>query len=146
CQQSLNDVTLPQGVMAHPMSIADNVEFLNGQLQLFGAMREDANTVASGKRLQRDALARRAVELRLIIRAQRDTLTSQSAAPSVAAIREKLIVEERIHRKEEFETTFDSSVGRIGSITEEWGRVQGELQSLPDDDLSAVDLGKLNAL
>ncbi|MBK8270678.1 MAG: hypothetical protein IPK83_21180 [Planctomycetes bacterium] len=146
CKQPLKDVLLPQQMAEEPMTLEDNLRFIEGQLGLFNDIRREAVAVIGAKRQRINALRQKVSDQAAVVRDRKRTLRGDAEAPSIAAVRERLLEEDRISRLEELSARFDDSSQELAPIADRWRANQGKLQTALQATLSISDRQKLDAL
>lgn len=145
CGQTVEDTLLAQTKRHRPMSIEDNIGFLQEQRSSFLAMADHAR-VNLDLQQRRLGVARAAVELlRSGIRSLKDALTESSSSPSVADVRARVQLENTVALSEKVLESFGELLVRLDGIASEWKVVQGQKARLPTDSLSGGDSAKLAA-
>ncbi|MFZ2051700.1 MAG: hypothetical protein WAU69_12320, partial [Solirubrobacteraceae bacterium] len=89
------------------------------------------------------AVRQRLAELRADIRAHRETLLGDAKRPSVAAIREQLLLEDRLARLEAVRLDLVGIEEDLASLSEEYRGVHAALAEMSASDLSERDLERL---
>jgi DNA repair exonuclease SbcCD ATPase subunit len=137
CHQELSDSLLDTGSKAVPMTVDQNVNFYEEQIQLFTAVH--GNAIYSIQATEKDLRAQRVQvsQLRERIRDIRETLVSASRSPSVEAISERIRLQERIGRVDTQRQLFDEHIAELAQLASEWLDVQERLRRLPRGALSA---------
>ena len=146
CHQRVDDTLLSQEMEHNVMGLDENIAYLNSQKQTLEKMRDrTAGAIAAIDRRRR-AVTSYSGELRGKIRSLRKTLVSAGTAPSEAAVRERLVVEERLRSRvialEEFEATMPDFSG----LAARWRDLQAQKKELKSDEQSARDRERLNIL
>jgi hypothetical protein len=85
-------------------------------------------------------------ELRSVVRTQKETLRSDGDSPSAAAIRERLLIEDRITRLVESKDNFNLILNDFNEIAQQWSDLQAGLHAIKSDNLTVSDKGKLSQL
>ena len=146
CQQPVSDTLLNQEDSKHVMTLDENIAFLRGQQQTLSKMK--ARTEGAIQALDRklNAVIAYSNELRGKVRALRRTLVSATGTPSEAAVRERLVIEERLGRRQEASEKIKETLPRFASLTKRWKSAQEKKKSLRDQGPSAEDQRKLIGL
>jgi len=146
CNQPIKDALLPQDRPANPMSIEENLAFLRDQIKTFQEMRHESLTAleAKGKQLAilRDEVANRSA----ILRDHKRMLRSDAQAPSAAAIRAELQLEQRLQSLSRTQETFSEILSIFESIAVRWTENQAKLKAIASRGLSETDMAKLDRL
>lgn len=143
CGQAIKDALLPQDRPSNPMTINENVIFIRDQINTFQEMREDSRRVLVANEERIHVLRQDIVSLSSLIRAQKQTLRSDADAPSAAAIREQLLLEQRRDVYVHSQTLIDAELEVFEGIVKEWIGVQAGLRKIKGDGLSDDDKTKL---
>jgi len=143
CKQSLKDSLLPQDTAGEPMKLEDNLRFVEGQIGLFEELRKESTKLVATKRARLNALQRKVADQALVLRDRRRAFRGDAEAPSVAAIRERLLEEDRTRRLEGMSTRFEKLLADLASISALWRQNQGALKSVQQANLSEGDEKKL---
>ena len=146
CHQPVVDSLLPHEALEDPMSIDENITFINSQKFTFTRMRINTVRVLDAKEKQLISMRAETDEVRARIRALKQTLISDGRTPSTAAIYERILVEERIRLAEKIEEDFDLHLDRFSDLASEWKSIQERKSELPKKGLSQSDKDKLNRL
>ena len=143
CHQAIVDSLLPVQVEQKVMSVQENIEFLKEQRKTFQLVQVNAERVVNGRQLQIQAAHEEVNQLRERIRALRQTLIADGRIPSIAAIRERLQLEDQIREATEAVEAVGRYLGMLGEVAERWHTNLTEMGKLPPDDTTAEDKGKL---
>ena len=146
CHQLLKDSLTPMEQNQSVMSIDQNIKFISEQRRTFLAVLANSRKVVDARENQVAALREEVSALRSRIRALRQTLVSDGRLPSIAAIRSRLELEDRVRRVELAEENFSRVLLRFRDAASEWTRIQTDIKNLPKDDVSAEDRGKVTRL
>jgi hypothetical protein len=136
---------LPDGfdITTTPMTTDDNIRFLEQELSTFRNMLADAIRrqeieVARVHRLREESNL-----VRSRIRSIKDTLTAPSAMPSIAAITQRIRLEEQIGDLRKFSDSQQNALTDLLAMAESWRRVDDELKALGADPMSPLDREKI---
>jgi hypothetical protein len=146
CHQQIPQSLVEQPTLRTPMSVDENLAFIDEQMGTFRFMRQDASQRLSARRERLAALRDRAAAIRREIRAARTTLVSPEGLPSVAVIQRQLEVDQRIRRLADVEQSFVGLLDELAGIVVELVRVRSELVSTSSEDLSDDDERHLHLL
>jgi hypothetical protein len=146
CKQPLKDFLLPQQSAGEPMTLEDNLRFIEGQIGLFSDIRRETVAILNAKAQRLNALKQRESDQAVVLRDRKRSFRGDAQAPSTAAIRERLLEEDRIQRLDELSGRFNESLARFGKIAEAWRVNQGHLKKAMKADLSIGDRQKLLAI
>ena len=146
CHQHITDSLLSQKQENVVMTVPENIEYIRSQIQTFGRMRSRVSASAQAKQRRLEAAQSRSSETRARIRVLKRTLVADGRIPSIAAVRERVTLEERIER---LTTLEEKSVGKLGpfdELSQKWNDVQSRKKSLAADVLSPGDRDKVREL
>jgi hypothetical protein len=146
CHQSIAGTLLPQNQPINPMSIQENILFINDQIATFQHMLLDGRRVVEAKEQEVSGLRRSVRDLMDLVRAQRRTIMADARAPSEAAIQERLQLEHTLRRLDEVSETVNGVMEQFRALAEEWATADGSLRALAKPQLSPADLDKLKTL
>lgn len=146
CHQAIKDTLLDQNVAASPMSLEQNMEFIRDQIATFRDMWNDAKEVVEAKEKQVSAISRKIEETNEQIRALRRTLTTDGRLPSIAAVQEHLVVEQRMKRFLHLHDAALEILQNFAARAKHWATLQSDLSNLAELGLSQKDELKLRHL
>lgn len=146
CHQHVNDVLLSQMSPRSSMSIDENIDFIHSQIRIFRRLEQNGSLAVSRKEAEMVSARERLSELRASVRAIRQTLTSQPAAPSFEAVRRRVYLSERIDFLRRSLEAFDEKMLQFEAISQRWAANQSAIRLLPRDALSDADRQKLSHL
>lgn len=146
CHQSISDSLISPSEVSRSMTVEQNVEFIQEQLKIFEAMQQSEVRTLEVKTRQLSALKSQASDIREDIRSLKTTLTSQSNAPSYAAVEERVRLTEKIRYIKLVRNQIDEILGSFSSLAEQWNEVQTALKRLPKGILSNQDFAKIEIL
>lgn len=143
CHQEINDALFPIDITAIPMSIEDNVKYLQGQQKIFKSYIESSlrtvielnNSLKINRKLQE--------EIRENIKAIRIQLTADPRLPSIIELREQIRLEDELKRFNGYLIFFDKAINEISAIYNNYKLALEEKKSLPKNGLSQNDKNKL---
>ena len=139
CHQPIEDTLLPPVPEQTPMSVDDNISFLEEQRKTFLAMLGNAEAVLHSREQQLADLRLRMDELRSSIRALKRTLVSDERLPSEALIEERV----RLAQLERVSSEFSEYTASFSGLADQWAAAQEEKRGLPEDGMSDEDTEKL---
>jgi hypothetical protein len=132
CHQSIKDTLLDQNVAASPMSLEQNMEFIRDQIATFRDMWNDVKEVVEAKEKQVSAISRKIEETNEHIRALRRTLKTDGRLPSIAAVQEHLVVEQRMKRLLHVQDVVEEILQEFAVRAKQWAKIQSDLSNLAD--------------
>lgn len=146
CHQEISDSLMDLGQKASTMSVDQNVDFYNEQLQLSEAVLKNSRNSITASEAEIAGIREELDRLRSEVRSLRETLSSPAQTPSVEALTERLRLDQRIERLKELETLFRDSMGSLANFSDDWNTLLDRLRQLPKGALSAKDEAKRKAL
>ncbi|WIY83550.1 hypothetical protein [Propionimicrobium sp. PCR01-08-3] len=144
CHQHLPASLLPTEVPT--MTASESVEYIKKQIDLFTAMRTDAEQAALAKRERWVALRQRSDALSLQVQALRDDLTGTPGNLSAEDVVERVELRDRLQQLESVAERFDELQVQLEGLAAQAASVKLALKELPKDELSDLDRKKLRAL
>lgn len=145
CDQSIQDVLLPQGSLTAPMALEENLRFISGQISTFRTMLRDSERVLENRRRSLTAMNGKLQELRTTIRAYKEALISAQSGASAGAVRERLLIEGRLQSHEMMKALLVEAGAAIALMAERYVELLEALEGLKQDH-SSEDEAKLAAL
>jgi hypothetical protein len=146
CHQHITDSLLSQQQENVVMTVPENIEYIRSQIQTFDRMRTRVSASLKGKQRRLEAAQNRSVETRARIRVLKRTLVADGRIPSIAAVRERITLEERIERLTALEEKFIGKLGPFDELSLQWKDVQGRKKNLSADVLTSTDKRKVREL
>ncbi len=146
CHQHVQDTLLSQTFEQDVMGIDENIAYLAAQKQTLEKLH--AQTVRAIAAIQRriDAVLAHSNELRARIRYLKRTLVSSGIAPSEAAIRERVVTDQRLQERELAASEFDRLSRAFPPLAKRWTDIQIALKGMKGTERSKVDLQKVQTL
>jgi hypothetical protein len=146
CHQSVSDSLLTQQDRTVVMTVAENIEYIKTQIQTFDRMRSQVARSLKAKQRRLEATQERAFEIRGQIRSLRRSLVEDGRLPSVAAIRQRVTLEEQVERLATFAERSAARIGSFEPLADTWRAVQARKRTLAADVLTDADKAKLQNL
>lgn len=146
CQQQLADTLLPQGPIENPMSVEENITFIENQIKTFEHLRENAASLIARKESELATFRSEIESVRVQIRSLRQTLLSPASTPSIEAVRIRIDLGSRIRALERAISDFGESLESFAEVAVAWRGVLEQKRSLPSDGFSLADKAKLARL
>ena len=145
CSQNIQDSLVPLDVDQSVMSVDDNIAFLTEQRRTYLGVLSRLESSQSARRRRANSEREQIDELRDKIRELRTTLIADGRMPSAAAIRERLILEQKIERISSGQEQFSKLLDEFRLLAKQWKTNRAEFGKLPKDDTTAADRSKLEA-
>ncbi len=146
CQQHLADTLLPQGPIENPMSVEENITFIENQISTFEHLRENAAALIGRKESELTTFRSEIEGLRVQIRSLRQTLLAPTSTPAIEAVRMRIAIETRIRTGERTISDFSETMESFGEVAIAWRGVLEQKRNLPADGFSLLDKAKLARL
>jgi hypothetical protein len=145
CSQNIQDSLVPLDVDQSVMSVDDNIAFLTEQRRTYLGVLSRLKSSQSARRRRANSEREQIDELRDTIRELRTTLIADGRMPSAAAIRERLILDQKIERITSGQELFSKLLEEFRLLAKQWKANRAEFGKLPKDDTTAADRAKLQA-
>ncbi|MBA4105833.1 MAG: hypothetical protein C0485_08750 [Pirellula sp.] len=146
CNQPVKDALLPQDRPANPMSLEDNIAFLHDQVKTFQEMREESRLALVAKQKQLQALRTSLAEMSTRVRDYKRMLRSDVEAPSAAAIRQEIQLEQRLEVLGDAQSVLAGITQKFSDIANRWTIMRSRLKAILSKGLSEEDSVKLSRL
>lgn len=146
CHQSIVDTLLPSELQHQPMTIDDNIAYLESQMDTFEAARATSANALTAKERRLNALRSHADGVRSKIRALKETLVSDGQEPSIAAIEERIKLRDSVRLLKRIDEQLVEGMVEFDYLAAAWKSVQDKIDALPKGDLSALDERKVGDL
>jgi len=143
CHQEIKDALLPLEITATPMSIEDNVKYLQGQRKIFESYLKTIESNISDIQLKVKSLKTLQDDVWLKIKHIRQQLSSDPRLPSFYHIREKLKLEEEIKKFKGYLTFFEKTLLELSDLINDYKDLLEKKNTLPKDGLSISDREKI---
>lgn len=146
CEQPIRDALVAQSELGEVMPIADNVEYIRSELSMFRQMaaQSAASAETSAAELRSSTVEYREATARL--RALRTDLVATAKTPSVAAITERIQLQNRLSALAELDEQFEAEKLAFQALSDEARRLADAKAELPSSRFSDSDLKKLQEL
>jgi hypothetical protein len=125
------------------MSVRENIEFLKEQKKTFQLVLTNAERIINGRERQIQFNQAKVNEQRQRIRALRQTLVVDGRTPSIAAIQERIRLEDRVMQASKVMERFEKLLEEFKDLAARWHSNQAALSGLPQADTSSDDKSKL---
>lgn len=146
CHQQINDSLLSNDIGTIPMTIDENIGFLEEQKKAVNIMLTNSEKVIFAKEKRLVVIREELDELRSKIRNTRRDLVSDERIPSLAAIQERIRLTNSVDKHLKAISAFNELLDSLNDLSSEWTDLQKRLKELPSDLLSARDLSKLYSI
>lgn len=121
------------------MSIEEHLDMIEQERRSLAALRKGAAAVLDERCAREGAMREQLAEMRADIRAHRETLLADAKRPSVAAVREQLLAEDRVRRLEEARLGLTVADDDLGKLSETFRENRAALKTLETDESSERD-------
>lgn len=142
CHQELHD---GMEISHTPMSVDENIVFIEQQLQTFRAMSQDVDRVSIALAARELRLREEVTDLRRRVRVYKQALSDVDSAPSATDIAERIRVEDRYEDLIRKKAELGSITRQLGEVSTSWRsnnerlRATGQVQ-VDEDDLAKIRL------
>jgi prefoldin subunit 5 len=143
CHQELRD---GMDISSHAMTVVENIQYIQQQLDTFRAMREDISRVVLALASRGRALRQEVSDLRRTIRALKETLVDVGSSLSSADVRNRLRREDRREDLLKVRGTLHELSSQFAELGARWQQLDARLREFRTDVLGAEDTFKLTAL
>jgi phage-related minor tail protein len=109
-------------------------------------MREESLSALTAKEEQLKTIRRRVEESSALVRDFKRMLRSDAQAPSVAAVREELQLEQRLETMAKAQQVFDGLLAKFADMAKRWTTIQSRLKEIKSSGLSVEDSARLTQL
>jgi hypothetical protein len=146
CRQSIADVLLDQRQQETVMTIDENIEYIKNQIQTFERLQARMTGGIKAKQRKLDAVENKIGDIRGEIRTLKRTLIADGRIPSLAALRERLVLEEESQRFVVADEKFTGQLGAFEVLSAKWRSLLARKRRLTADVFSQDDRNKLDRL
>ena len=146
CHQRVEDTLLTQQMEHSVMGLDENIAYLTAQKQTLEKMQERTMGAIAAIDRRRTAVASYSGDLRARIRSLRKTLVSAGTAPSEAAVRERLVLDERLRNRVIAFNEFQASLPEFTNLAARWRSVQAKRKQLKSHEQTANDRDRLRVV
>jgi hypothetical protein len=146
CRQTITDALLDQREQETIMTIDENIEYIKNQIHTFESLQARMSGGVKAKQRKLGSIENRLTEIRGDIRTLKRTLIADGRIPSLAAIRERILLEEEIERFLEADERFTGKLGEFEDLSQKWRSLLARKRRLTTEILTDADKNKLDAL
>ncbi|AHG92111.1 hypothetical protein J421_4644 (plasmid) [Gemmatirosa kalamazoonensis] len=148
CHQSVELALLPEvrAAEASPMTLEDNVRYLEDQRDMFQLVLAQTQDSLSAKLRQSTAGGEELARARATVRDLRAALVAHPLTTSKESVAEIVRLEARIDALKRGVRLAQEYTNEFTVLAERWADLQARLAELPEDSISAEDAAKLGAL
>jgi energy-coupling factor transporter ATP-binding protein EcfA2 len=145
CDQNVEDALLPQSSSTVPMSLDENINFIEGQIRAFASMRRDSDRVLDSKQRSLEGIRTKMQELRSSIRAYKQALTSSGQDASAGMVRERMVLEDNLQKYGLMSTIIEEATVILETLATEYKGLTERLDGLsgaisPEDETKLREL------
>ncbi len=144
CEQQIEDSLLHQQSHYQPLSIDDNIKFLDGQKAVFQVMLAEIESSLELRVSRLRRLREQADELRSEIRDVKRTLVSDARIPSEAVIADRIRLRTTLESLTKASNSLAEHLVKFASLSREWTDILRREKAIPKGTLSPNDIDKLN--
>lgn len=146
CHQKTTDSLLLQGEGSKPMSLDDNIVFIESQRKIYRATREGLVRSVTAQEAVIQSLRLDENELRSTIRSLKSSLVTEGHALSRAAIEALVAADASLARNIEARKSVQIAFEKLEKLTSQWALLLIEQKNLSKDGLSEDDRRKVSGL
>jgi hypothetical protein len=146
CHQHVQDTLLSQTFEQDVMGLDENIAYLAAQKQTLEKLHSQTIRALAAIQRRLDAVLNHSNELRARIRHLKRTLVSSGIAPSEAAIRERVITDQRLQERELASGEFERLSHVFPALAKRWTDLQIALKQVKGIERSMADLQKVQTL
>lgn len=146
CHQTIADVLLDQREQESVMTIDENIEYIKNQIQTFERLQGRMAGGIRAKQRKLDTVENKIADIRGDVRALKRTLIADGRIPSLAALRERIVLDEESRRFVEANERFTGQLGDFEVLSEKWRSILARKRKLTSQVVTEADRGKLGKL
>ena len=146
CHQTISDALLDQQDQDTIMTIDENIEYIRNQVRTFEGMRGRISGSIRSRHRKLSAIENRGAAIRAEIRTLKRTLISDGRIPSIAAIRERILLEEEIEVLVGVAERFAGKLSGFEELSDRWKSLIARKRRLTAEVLTSSDQTKLSTL
>ena len=146
CHQNISDILLDQRQVEVVMTIDENIEYIRNQIQTFERLQARMTGSLKAKQRKLESIQNKIADVRGEVRALKRTLIADGRLPSLAALRERIVLEEESQRFVEAKERFIGQLGEFENLAQKWRSVMARKRRLSGDALTDADREKLSIL
>jgi len=146
CHQNIADVLLDQREQETVMTIDENIEYIRNQIQTFERLEQRMVGGISAKQRKLDAIENKIGDIRGEVRVLKRTLIADGRIPSLAALRERIVLEEESQRFVETSERFTGQLSEFEVLSRKWRSVLTRKRRLTAEVVTRDDRNKLKSL
>lgn len=146
CEQPIDDVLLVQTETRRPMSLEDNLAYIEEQIETFSDMATGVTNELEVRDAQVRGLRTNISEKQTRIRAIRATLVSNANSPSLEQVQARVQVQGKYENLSNLRENIEISLGRLGDMAKENIDIRSRLQQIPKSGLVPDDEERIVAL
>jgi hypothetical protein len=128
------------------MPLEDNITFIKGQIETFARMRANSERLLNAKEAEIAAVRQQIGNLQRKIRSLKETLVSPAGSPSLASLRERVLLEESIELHSRIVKEVADLAFRGNEVSTEFSNVHSDLDKLPVGPITPADNSKLERM
>lgn len=146
CHQVISDILVDQRQHEAVMTIDENIEYIQNQIQTFEKLQARMSGSLKAKQRKLGSVEKKISDIRGSIRALKRTLIEDGRLPSLAALRERIVLEEESQRFLEAIERFTGQLAAFEVLAQQWRSVVARKRRLSAETLSEADKVKIDAL
>lgn len=144
CHQAIHDSLIPLAAEQAVMSLDENIQFLTEQRRTYSVVHANASGIVESRKRQIRLLREELSSFRKTVRNLRQTLVSDERLPSIAAIQERMELEQTINRDQETQENLEKLLAGFVELSQRWHFMQESVKKLPKTDITDPDRAKVS--
>lgn len=146
CHQDLKDMLLPQDINQVPMTIDDNIKYLEAQKKMLNVYIENQRELIEYNSSRLEQLKAKSREFRAEIRSLKRELIADERLPSEKQIEEKVNLKNKVDFYIRLQEKFTNKLEALEEWNENYEDILKQEAKLPDKDFTEDDLKTLEDL
>lgn len=146
CHQDLKDMLLPQDINQIPMTIDENIKYLDAQKKMLNVYIENQRGLIGYNSTRLEQLKAKSSEFRAEIRSLKRELIADERLPSEKQIEEKVNLKNKVDFYLRLQEKFSNKLGDLEEWNENYEDILKQEAKLPDKDFTEGDLETLKDL
>jgi hypothetical protein len=146
CHQHIDDALLKQDETEHVMTLDENISYLEAQRQTLENMRARSLKAIETYERRQTSLRQYSNNIRSQIRSLKRTLVSAGTTPSEAAIRERVVLFERLRGEKAALENVQANSAQFSALSQKWNDLQDQKSRLSNAATTDGDRQKLTEL
>ncbi|MEM1330033.1 MAG: hypothetical protein AAGG07_05690 [Planctomycetota bacterium] len=146
CGQHVEQSLLPTEAQGMPMSIEENIDYLREQRRLAERAKSETERTKRAIGIEMDGVRNNVADLRKQVRSLQQSLVSDGRAPSAAAIREQMLLADRLEQVQAAVEEYQQLDASLTSLADRWRTIKARQRAIGDRSTSTSDRSKFHAI